>query len=171
MTWNATGGNTDGYAAGTDDNWTMFFSAPGKFLGNKVAAYGGTLSYDLKEFSSGSWNSGEPALILVGDGKTLYHDQVSHPSTQWTSYDILLASTSDWHLNSDTGVAPTVEEMEAVLGSIDAMYIFADWIYGYDTVGIDNVVMSSVPEPSTVVLIGIGAISLLGYAWRRRRAA
>ena len=30
-------------------------------------------------------------------------------------------------------------------------------------------IASKVPEPSTVVLLGIGAISLLAYAWRRRK--
>jgi hypothetical protein len=29
---------------------------------------------------------------------------------------------------------------------------------------------SPVPEPSTFVLLGVGAFSLLGYGWRRRRA-
>jgi hypothetical protein len=30
--------------------------------------------------------------------------------------------------------------------------------------------VSSIPEPSTLVLTGIGAFSILAYAWRRRRA-
>jgi len=36
----------------------------------------------------------------------------------------------------------------------------------------DHVVVAlGVPEPSTLVLLGVGAISLLGFAWRRRKRA
>jgi len=43
-----------------------------------------------------------------------------------------------------------------------------------DVVGLSATISlgpSSVPEPSTLVLLGIGSIVLLGYAWRRRRLA
>ena len=32
-----------------------------------------------------------------------------------------------------------------------------------------NMIAETVPEPSTFALLGMGAISLLGYAWRWRR--
>jgi hypothetical protein len=41
----------------------------------------------------------------------------------------------------------------------------------FDGPGNAEVTMTPVPEPSTFVLLGVGAISLLGYAWRKRRAA
>jgi len=44
-----------------------------------------------------------------------------------------------------------------------------------DDLGIPNsgavYLIQGVPEPSTIVLLGIGAISLLSYAWRRRKRA
>jgi hypothetical protein len=36
---------------------------------------------------------------------------------------------------------------------------------------IDEVSLNSVPEPAAFTLLGVGAISLLAYAWRRRHAA
>jgi hypothetical protein len=41
---------------------------------------------------------------------------------------------------------------------------------GFLFFGRDGVLLqAAVPEPSTLVLLGAGALSLLGYAWRRRR--
>jgi len=32
----------------------------------------------------------------------------------------------------------------------------------------DNVQLTAVPEPSSLILLGIGAISLMAYAWKKR---
>ncbi len=42
---------------------------------------------------------------------------------------------------------------------------------GSSTTWFESVVYTPVPEPSTLALLGIGAIGLLGYAWRRRKPA
>jgi hypothetical protein len=38
------------------------------------------------------------------------------------------------------------------------------------TYGNEVVIMVAVPEPSTLLLLGIGAVSFLAYAWRWRRS-
>ena len=61
----------------------------------------------------------------------------------------------------------------ASTASID--YEMQFWLYKGTNVDAfiddNNLSVTSVPEPSTLVLLGVGAISLLGYAWRRRRQA
>lgn len=39
--------------------------------------------------------------------------------------------------------------------------------YGNEGIGLDNISVTAAPEPSTIILLGIGIISLLAYSWRR----
>jgi hypothetical protein len=41
----------------------------------------------------------------------------------------------------------------------------------FTTDGFSPFVLAEVPEPCTIVLLGIGAVSLLAYAWRKRANA
>ena len=58
----------------------------------------------------------------------------------------------------------TAETMTLVLGGGDAFREAGDCAINYDLVAI-----TSVPEPSTLSLLGVGLAGLLAYAWRKRR--
>ena len=40
----------------------------------------------------------------------------------------------------------------------------------FSTNGFSPFVLAAVPEPSTLALLGVGAVALIGWVWRRRNA-
>lgn len=77
----ATGGNPGGFARTVDGGRgaTMYWSAPGKFLGDKSAYYGGILGFDLRQSAvDRQFNAVE--VELTGGGLRLTLD-FSHPQT------------------------------------------------------------------------------------------
>ena len=78
----------------------------------------------------------------------------------------------------DTLPDPGIYPLFSVNGTIGSL---PTWTYNFPTpwwfgtvtqVGNEVVLnLTGVPEPSTALLLGIGVVSLLAYAWRRRRQA
>ena len=60
--------------------------------------------------------------------------------------------------------------LEGALAINDSGQIVGD-AYNHTTGQEQAVLLTPVPEPSTFALLGVGAISLVAYAWRRRRLA
>jgi hypothetical protein len=82
---------------------------------------------------------------------------------------------------ADVGLPPLIAAQPTVFinetgpeGSNSAFYVPGLSDPGYPTTGVTatyNIISDSAPEPSTFALLGVIAISLLGYGWRRRRGA
>ena len=184
----AAGGNPGGYISVRDytADWA-YLEAPAKFL--VPAAYGGSLSFDLKIFNS------HPAQFpniysvragLQGAGLTLINEGTL-PTTSWANYSFTLDELSGWRKFSDlsqnySASAPIVTqvEMQSVLANLSRVVIATDYSNAdladtpniFDDTHIDNVRLTTpIPEPSTLGLFALAALtcSLAGRAQPRNR--
>ena len=134
----AEGGSPGGYVSARDDGTgeIWYWRAPSEFLGDRSAAYGKTLRYDLKQDASAS--VGADDLILSGGGMTLVYDTSPDPGTDWTAYTVPLLESGGWVLR-DTGAPVTEAEFLEVLSSLTELLIRGEYSIGLDTGGLDNV--------------------------------
>jgi hypothetical protein len=66
-----------------------------------------------------------------------------------------------------TTTSPSLVEFDSTFSGIDMVLFDTSGSGGW--VVMDNMTVN-VPEPATLVLLGMAGLSLLGYAWRRRRS-
>lgn len=123
----------------------QYWQAPAAFLGNKLAAVGGTLAFDVANVGSGFGPFTQEDLVLVGGGLTLVRALPSQPGSTFAHYALPMVASA-WHVNALNGPAPTATEFDAVLGALEQMFIRAEYQLGPDTQYLDDVVLSG---PST----------------------
>jgi hypothetical protein len=156
--WIATGGNPDGYLAGTDSggatgSTVWYFTAPPKFLGNQSSYYGGELRYELQQSDAAAGIVNQPWVILRGAGITLVYDASVVPGTTWTPYAIPLETNAGWHLAVDgcwtmsivapnvcnfNGASPSEAQFMTVLSNLDTVLIRGEYSTTLDAGGLDN---------------------------------
>ena len=146
----------------------MYYGAPSAFLGNKSAAYGTNLTFDLSQRYKGKADQfDDEDVILTGNGLTLAFDTAYNPTNnKWTSYSVLLSESAGWRLGSLSGAVATQAQVLSVLSNLSSLSIRAEYQTGADIDRIDNVTM--IPEPATYAGL-VGLLALGAVFWRRFR--
>jgi hypothetical protein len=155
-TWVYSGDVGGGYISSRDlgQGVYWYFRAPSRFLGNKSAAYGQTLTFLLKQSATDSQGSSEPDVILTGAGLTLVYDATPNPGTDWTAYTIPLTGAAGWKKTNLSGAVVTESELRDVLASLTDLKIRDEFRSGPDTGSLDNFVMT-LSEPPTPMSLPI----------------
>lgn len=185
--WIAVGGNPAGHIGATDNtsDWA-YVQAPSKFL--TPAQYNGTFSFDLR-VDNLNQPVGFPGIFnvrvgLQGAGFTLINEGAL-PTTSWTGYSFTLNETSaaGWRKFSNLSQnyspgAPqaTQAEMQSVLAGLSRIVIATDYTLAstdsnvpeVDRTFIDNVRLSTVPEPATLLLVSVALVAPLFMVRKRQ---
>ena len=190
VSWDSVNGNLAGslQSLDADSNWAQVV-APAKFHGAWGTALNpATISADIKFVGSGT--VAYPTEFAITDGDTTYFYKFSSPlpsSSSWHTYSVAM-NASGWTRMTSTiynngsdgwyywasgqGSAPLgTESLATVLQNVTDFHIRTDAVSGNypavnDRLNVDNVKLSWVPIPSTMLLLGSG---LVGLGLLRRR--
>jgi hypothetical protein len=100
------------------------------------------------------------------DLNTEYHNVLMYDcNSQIMTLDIASGESTIYHFSGSAGIFTGIDRLGGI--GIGVQNEPSKYSEGF----IDNVVLSTIPEPSMVELFIAASISLLGYAWRRRRQA
>ncbi len=163
------GGSPGGYIQAADpSDQSYFFQASAAFLGDLSAYAGGSLSFDTFYTPHDNAWRGDPDLILSNGSTTLFYLGAANPGADWTHVNITLAAGAGWTVGGFNGNAATAADFAAVLPAVSLLRIRAEYYQGVaETTGLDNVVLSAVPEPGAWAML-LGGLSVLGWRMRRR---
>lgn len=171
----AVGGHPGGTIQRTDlTSGYMHFQSPAKFLGNLSSYYNGTLSYDMLQTVADTDPTWFYRELLQGAGVLILHTVGLAPDTSnWVHLSVPLNASAGWivvpTIQDYTGAPVSDALFQSVLANVTALYITGDLISGSDVTRLDNVVLQSVPEPSTGLPVAVALGVFLSAVRRMRR--
>ncbi|MEM9016585.1 MAG: laminin B domain-containing protein [Verrucomicrobiota bacterium] len=146
-TYEVEGGNPGAYMSAVDDavGGVWYWAAPELFreaVATSWAEKGSSravLRFDLKQ-SSLENPFDAPDVILEGAGLELHFQHENPPGLDWTSFRVPLRPSAGW-VRKTGGKPATKEELAAVLGELEKLWIRGEFRTGNDSGGIDNIVI------------------------------
>lgn len=140
--WASTGGNPGGAmqwvdaATGSDAVW----SNSAQFAGNRIAFYGGTLSYDI-EVSGNGYDAGWTAYLVNSATNAQLYVHLSQPTAgSWNHISLNLDTSTPWTLGLG-GALATEADIRDFLRHLGSIVIRAEYVNGNESGGLDNVAL------------------------------
>jgi hypothetical protein len=160
-TYSGTDGNPGGHILAVDDftGGVWRFQAPPKYHGDFSAAYGQTLTFDLRVSATDEQFSSRDVLLTGGGDANLllWFDTQQNPGVDWTSYSIPLEVNAGWFRNNNA--AATESELRTVLADITNLQIRGEFRSGPDTGRLDNVVLNVFCAPTQAPTLSPAALT------------
>ncbi len=139
--YESTSGNPGGYIW-ADDNVTggvWYWSAPKKFLGNRISSYNQKLTFSLKQSSVNNQFDSDDIILLSNDKKIVFNTS-NNPDTSWTDYTVPL-NEEVWKYSSSDKKSVSQKDFTEILSNLTGIHIRGEYVVGKDNGGIDNVVL------------------------------
>jgi hypothetical protein len=144
-----TGGHPGGYISATLADVEQFpgpvyWSAPARFKEAAANAFGGALSFDLRDAGpkKGKFIKGIDLGLYNGSLNLVHHIKKKPGAQRWTHYSVKLDGSKGW-IDNDTGKRPTPERMQGVLVGLQWIVIRAEYVKGNpETMDLDNVALT-----------------------------
>jgi alkaline phosphatase D len=150
--WDAKGGDPNGYLSWYDNavGPTEYYEAGVDFTGDKMAFYGGSLSYDILDSGNG-YQAFD--VQFLGGGHTLEYTNpkdANFPTPNvWSEVKVKLIAAD--FIDTATNAPPSVAEMKKVLKDLVRLEIRAQYTSGLETGGLDNVVLAKPSKVQSVI--------------------
>lgn len=135
----AVGGHIQAHDQGRGRHW--HFRAPAAYLGNKRAAYGYYLTFELNQLKVGAPTFGD-RIVVLSDGETelIYEPTPEPPAHGWTRFEVCLHESSHWRSNQPGGKV-SKELFRSVLGNLTSLYVNCEHSTHHDTGGLRDVIL------------------------------